>query len=189
MNFRDLSSLLVLAAIGIISALTLTFTARYSYPIIEQNRQEVLQQSILKVLPGATSYKVLDKSNQIYTGWTADSTLAGYAFIGAGGGYQGVIKIMIGIDPDWKKLKAIQVIENLETPGLGAKITSEPFLAQFRGLAVEPRITYVQNKAPQKDSEIQAITGATISSRAVVRILNAAIARAGKYVENREAGL
>jgi electron transport complex protein RnfG len=67
------------------------------------------------------------------------------------------------------------VLEQLETPGLGAEIDGEKFVSQFRGLATRPPISYVKGKAPEKDNEVQAITGATISSKAVVDIINKTI--------------
>lgn len=166
----------VLVAIGLISSASIAFMARYAYPIIERNRERELRQAVLTILPDAVRFETVDEKNRIYRGLTEDSQTAGFAFVGEGGGYQGIIKMMIGISPDLQRLKGIIILENLETPGLGAKIVTDEFRRQFENLPVEKPIEYVQNKAPEKPNQIRAITGATISSRSVVNILNRTIA-------------
>jgi electron transport complex protein RnfG len=65
----------------------------------------------------------------------------------------------------------MEVLESRETPGLGDKIQKDPaFLGRFRDLATAPRIELVKGRA-SRPNEIDAISGATISSKAVVRIL------------------
>ena len=92
-----------------------------------------------------------------------------------GQGYAGPIKMLVGIAPDLSRVLGIEVIESTETPGLGARINEEEFQNQFRGLSTRGGVEYVKGKAPQSDNQIQAITGATISSRTVVRIVNETI--------------
>ena len=96
----------------------------------------------------------------------------GYTFLASGNGYQGEIDLMAGIKPDMKTLVGIEVLQSQETPGLGQEIDSKEFKEQFKNLAATPEITYVKNQKPSRPNEIEAITGATISSRAVVTILN-----------------
>ncbi len=79
---------------------------------------------------------------------------------------------MAGIKPDLETLVGIEILESQETPGLGQEITGDEFKAQFKGLMVLPEITYVKNKLPERPNEIQAVTGATVSSSAVCSILN-----------------
>ena len=68
----------------------------------------------------------------------------------------------------------MQVLESRETPGLGDRIyKDEVFVAEFRDLAVEPSIEVIKGHG-EAPHEVDAITGATISSKAVVSILNAA---------------
>ena len=90
------------------------------------------------------------------------------------------IKMLAGVQPDMNTLVGIEILESQETPGLGQEIASEKFKSQFNGLRTTPDITYVKNQKPSEPNEIEAITGATISSRAVVTILN------GKINELRE---
>ena len=104
-----------------------------------------------------------------------DGKLLGYAFLTEGNGYQGAITMMIGIKPDFETLVGIEILDSQETPGLGQEITQDKFKSQFKGLKTTPEITYVKNKTPEKPNEIEAITGATVSSNAVVSIINAKI--------------
>jgi electron transport complex protein RnfG len=71
----------------------------------------------------------------------------------------------------------MEVLESRETPGLGDKIIKdETFVANFRDLAVTPELVAVK-KRRTRDNEVDAISGATISSNAVVRIINQSNAR------------
>ena len=71
----------------------------------------------------------------------------------------------------------MRVIESNEPPGLGDKISKDPaFARNFDEIAVEPTIVAVKTGAKRLPHEVDAITGATISSKAVVRILNGSFA-------------
>ena len=68
------------------------------------------------------------------------------------------------------------MLEQVETPGLGGRIGEDVFQDQFKGIKTEPAVEYVKNQEPETDNQIQAITGATISSRSVVKIINKNVA-------------
>lgn len=78
-------------------------------------------------------------------------------------GYGGYIYLKVGVERDMK-IKKIKVKEHNETPGLGSKITQESFLNQFTGKSKND----IYLKKDKQDGKIDSITGATISSRAVV---------------------
>lgn len=78
-------------------------------------------------------------------------------------GYGGYITLKVGLDKE-NKIKNIKVKEHNETPGLGSKITQDNFLKQFTGKTKDE----IYLKKDKTDGKIDAITGATISSRAVV---------------------
>jgi len=82
---------------------------------------------------------------------------------------------MVGLTPDLEKITGIEVLEQVETPGLGGRIGEESFQSQFKNVSVEPEVEYVKNQEPEKENQIRAVTGATISSRSVVAIINGAI--------------
>ena len=90
---------------------------------------------------------------------------------------------MAGIKPNLESISGIEILESQETPGLGQEITKEEFKSQFRSLSALPEITYVKNKKPTRPNEIQAITGATVSSSAVCSILNEKIAKIRKALK------
>lgn len=76
-------------------------------------------------------------------------------------GFSGLIKIMVGFKPDGT-IQNIEVLEQKETPGLGTKMKDDKFLAQFRG-----KNPSTFNVKPTKDQgEVDALTGATITTRA-----------------------
>ncbi len=168
---------IVLVVVGMISGLFLAGVYNYTAPLIKENEKKALEEGIYKVLPDASRYTVIAKDGiTLYHGLDAQDRVVGYAFEAEGYGYQGVIKIMAGIDPQLHRLTGMEVLQSSETPGLGAEIAHDPFKSQFRGLAVLPNIIFTKDKAMQ-DNEIEAITGATISTRAVVEILNKEIAK------------
>ena len=87
----------------------------------------------------------------------------GIAFETSGKGYGGDVGLMVGIDIKDKKLLGVGVTTHAETPGMGARAKTDPdFAAQFTGLALDKPF-----KVTQDGGGINAISGATITSRAV----------------------
>lgn len=164
-----------LLLIGILSGVVLVFVYNYSMPKIEVNIREETRRAIKNIFPGAAEIEDI-KDERIFGVKGSGGSLLGYAFIAEGNGYQGVIKLMAGTDADISVVKGIEILESQETPGLGAEIASEKFRGQFKGLSLEMPIEYIKNKRPERSFEIEAVTGATISSRSVVAILNSAVA-------------
>jgi electron transport complex protein RnfG len=92
-----------------------------------------------------------------------DGEPRGVAFETAGKGYGGDVGLMVGIDVKDNQLMGVSVTTHAETPGMGAKAKSDPsFTAQFTGLALEQPVAVTQD-----GGSISAISGATITSRAV----------------------
>ncbi|MFB0516141.1 MAG: FMN-binding protein [Candidatus Neomarinimicrobiota bacterium] len=179
--------IVVLTVIVTVSGGVLSSWDGYTTPRIQHHRLVALRSAIADVLPEHDHYEELALPEQtLYIGKKASGEPVGIAFIAQGSGFQGVISMMVGAELDFSRLTGIKVLEQIETPGLGTKIVVDPsnranpywFSAQFTGLQTEPEITVVKNRAPATETEIQAITGATISSRSVVKILNEALQRA-----------
>lgn len=176
--------ILTLTLVGMLSGGALVGVYRYTQPLIKINQQKALQEAIFQVLPGVQTFREIKKDGKIiYKGFDSSGKEVGYAFTGEGPGYQGIIKLMIGVDPELKQIFAIQVLESVETPGLGQKITTSSFRDQFHHLSISSPLRVVKRK-PSTSGEVQAITGATISSQAVVDIVNGEIARVRKLLEN-----
>ena len=111
----------------------------------------------------------------VYAAYRKDGAFAGYAIPGSGPGFQDTIALIYGYDPVRKRVIGMEVLESRETPGLGDKIFKDQhFVGEFKDLAVKPSIQVVKKGTGGAPNEVDGITGATISSKAVVRILNEA---------------
>ena len=179
---------------GMASGLALVGIFLVTQPRIERNRAEALEAAIFQVLRGAAervtlvlrdgALQALERSEDavpgeeaVYAGYDDAGDLLGYAIVAEGPGFQDAIKLIYGFDPARGRVVGMRVLESRETPGLGDKIAKdEAFLDSFRDLAIVPEIVAVK-KGRQGDNEFDAISGATISSVAVARIINQANAR------------
>jgi len=177
---------LTLALAGLLSGLAIVGAYRLTLPTIQANQAAALRRAVFEVLPGAERMQRLewdgaslvaseataaDPDPAVYAGYSADGTLVGYAIPAAGAGYQDTISLIYGFDPARRRIVGMQVLESRETPGLGDRILKDAgFVGQFRDLAVEPPVEVVKDGATA-DNQVDAITGATISSSAVVRIV------------------
>jgi len=171
-----------LTVVAVLSGVILSAVYNSADPLIQANREKELKEAIFVVLPEARDYRAVEKTIgkekfTVYIGLDSEGEPVGVAFKADGSGFQGNIAIMVGMGLDYLKLKGIKVLEQLETPGLGNRISEPAFEGQFKGVNVKPRIEYIKNRKPEKPNQIQAITGATISSDAVVKNLNNAIAK------------
>jgi len=176
---------MVLGIIGAIVALALANVYKITDPLIQKNRKQTIKEAIKEVLPEAKTYKHKTvKEIDVYIGLDDTGKKVGYAFKSEGPGYQGTISVMAGANKELTKLTGIYVMEQIETPGLGARISEDDFQKSFRKLNIEDIIEYVKNKEPSKDNEIKSITGATISSRSVVDNLNKTIDVLRKALKN-----
>jgi len=180
--------IIVLTVVCLFAGVSLVYMDQYAEPLIKINAEKAMEEAIFKVLPDVSEVKKLEKGEHvIFKGFNKEGQLVGYAFISEGSGYQGIIKIMTGMDPELQKLTGIDILESVETPGLGAKIAGDDFKGQFNGLSIIPEISYVKGKKQEKANEIQAITGATISSRSVVKILNNTVLEVKRILNEEEA--
>ena len=153
----------------------------FTQPKIEQHRLERLRNAVKEVLPQHQTYDKIEADGQtFYVGKSSAGEVAGIAFPASGAGFQGEIRLMIGVDATFDQITGIAILQQTETPGLGTKIVTDPsnqknpdwFTDQFQGIKAVSGIDVVKNQKPSNATEIQAITGATISSQAVVSILN-----------------
>ncbi len=131
-------------------------------------KQKVLEEKLAsqEVLPKATSFKKEKKEGKVVEIGFRDGKKIGEVYSVKTRGYSGEIKLKIGIDLQGK-ITGVKILESRETPGLGAKIKGKKFLKQFIGKTGNN--LYLKKKNPS--GEIDSITGATISSSAVVNAL------------------
>ncbi|AGB41908.1 electron transport complex, RnfABCDGE type, G subunit [Halobacteroides halobius DSM 5150] len=162
--------IIVLTLIMIVSALVLTYVYQVTTPIIKAQAQEKKEKAILDVLPGAIKYKKVTKEGlTLYKGIDKSGNTVGYAVQNSGQGFQSIIKLMIGMDLKENKIIKINILSQAETPGLGSRITEKQFKAQFQGKSF--------SDAFKAKKDVDAITGATISSQALSDVLDEAIAK------------
>lgn len=168
-----------LAVIGLLSGGGLALIAKWANPLINENALKETQKAIYEVQKDGKKYeKINSKDLEAYKVFDSNNSLIGFAIAPFGNGFQGKVRLMVGTKLDMKTIVGLKVLEQSETPGLGTKVTEEPFIQQFLGISVDKTISWVKGIAPNKENcEIQAITGATISSKAVVAIINDGIAK------------
>ena len=148
---------ILLTVVVAISVTLLTFTDRLTRDKIEYQKEQKIQSMLFEIFPNMSRY---DFEDDIYTIYS-NGAKVGYAFLAVGKGYGGDIDILVGLE-DEAAIKGISIISSLETPGLGSRIAESPFTDKFIGLNID-------DVALRRDGgQIDAITGSTISSRAVV---------------------
>lgn len=181
-----------MVGIGLVCALIIALTYEITLPIIDQNKAEALEAGVFRVLPGAVSQRTFRLTPDhrfepysgsgagerlIYAGYDAQGRFVGVAIEARGQGFADVIRFLYGYSPERQVVIGFLVLESKETPGLGDKIAHEAhFLANFEGLDASLNAagdgllqTVVAVKQGQKKHpwEIDGITGATISSKAI----------------------
>jgi len=166
-----------LTLIGIVSGGILSLINAWALPLIAKNQQQAAtERAIFLVQPEAVRYELIERDDfLVYRVYGPQDKPLGYALVHSGDGYIGPIKLLIGLQEDLKTVTGIEVLDMTETPGLGTRINDEPFKGQFRGISADPMITWIRGAPPMTPNQVQVITGATISARAVVDIVNESI--------------
>jgi electron transport complex protein RnfG len=185
-SFRLVGTLTVA---GAVAGLVIVLVFQWAEPLIEAYRARVLAEAVTEVLGGAGRYKTvfMDQDGvyksqpladtatlgeRIYVGYDGAGSPIGVAVPGDKAGFQDVIRLIFGYDPGSGEVLGMKVLESKETPGLGDKIEKDStFVDQFVRVA-----TLIQGvkKGRERgtDDEVVMITGATISSQAVIDIIN-----------------
>jgi electron transport complex protein RnfG len=159
-NTIKLGSLLMV--ICAIAAALLSVVYSMTNPVILENERIAAEKKRKLVVPDAVKFEEKEFDGETYyEGIRSDGEKAGSVILAAPRGYGGPIKITIGVNIDGSvSAVAITKLDQQETPGLGTKVVKPKFLDQFKGKKAE------QIKVKQDGGEIDAITAATITSRA-----------------------
>lgn len=180
------SFVLFLVCLVVTAALALTYNI--TKETIEARAASDAESARKEVLADADSFSQLDEGQvesiiesnpelnlikEVFQGIKADK-VTGYVFSVTNKGYGGEIDIIVGIDAAGT-ITGVKVAEHSETPGLGSKATDQAFLSQLTGIAPEGTLNVVKNKGSDKDEDIVAVSGATISSKAIVEATQAAL--------------
>jgi electron transport complex protein RnfG len=154
---------------------------------IEQNKAEKVNRLVRSLLPDAEHFTLLDTEFEIkslhgekqgvavYEAASQSGERVGYNFNAAGSGFADKIELVVAVDKDFAKLKGFEVLASNETPNFGDQIKLPYFRDQFAGAPAQELKLVRTGDVRQIDSEIIAITGATVSSEAVVEIINNAL--------------
>jgi electron transport complex protein RnfG len=183
-----------LAVAGVLAGMLIAMVNEHTKPIIDAYRAEQLRLAVYEVLPGAARYStfyLVDgelnptlpdgakevEYKRVYVGFNEEGSPVGVAVSRGESGFQDVVMIILGFDPVGGKLTGMKVLESKETPGLGDKIfKDQAFVDQFFAGPELPLVSVKAGSGKGEPNEIDSITGATISSKTVTRIINNAVA-------------
>ena len=182
---------------GFLSGILLVSTYLYTLPKIEANKAAALQSAIFKVLPECKTFDTYELSGsqlqllnlddqtvgsktketlKIFAGFDEKDSFIGFAIPAQISGFQDIIGALYGFEPITQTIVGFEVLESKETPGLGDKIFKDAdFQLNFKALETLPEVIAEKREPGVNDNEVEAITGATISSKAVVRLLNTSL--------------
>ncbi|MCR4615875.1 MAG: RnfABCDGE type electron transport complex subunit G [Clostridiales bacterium] len=166
---------LILFLICAVAATLLALTNDVTAPKIQELASQTELAARKKVLADAEEFVQQDritldgKEYECFKGVKGDQT-SGYVFTTVVKGYGGDIKVMTGVDAQGR-VSGVEILEISETAGLGMNAKKPDFLNQFIGKTFE---IFVSKDKPGENS-VDALTGATISSRAVTSAVNNAL--------------
>lgn len=181
---------LVLFIICLVIAALLAGTNLMTKDPIAQQAELKAQQARQTVMPDAAAFeqKTLgDTDAQCYAAADKDGRLVGYTFTTAAKGYGGDVQVMTGIDARSGEISGVAILSQSETPGLGANAVKPDFTGQYRQAVPEEGFDVIKNAQP-KDGEIAAMTGATITSKAVTAAVNEAVRYYEEYLSSGAKG-
>lgn len=171
-------SLLIITAVA---AFVLSLVNAVTADTIAEHAAAKRQAAMVSVIPGADVFSELYSEDETITGITgayAGTQFKGYCVEVAPNGFGGAISLMVGVDVGGS-VTGVAILDHSETAGLGSKAEDPVFLTQFTGKSGTITVNSGNNA-------IHAITGATITSKAVTEGINTALTAVLNY--NAEGG-
>ncbi len=196
-NVSALRLIGTLTLASVIAGIAIVVAFKWTKPTIDAHDAQVLAAGITEVLGGASRYQTvyLDKGSftptpadttglqKVYVGYDEAGKPTGVAMEGAEPGFQDIIDLLFGYDPATNEVVGMTVLQNNETPGLGARIaTDSAFIKAFIDVGA-PILGIKATQGTPKHDEVVMITGSTISSRAVIKIIDDKLAELKKPVD------
>ena len=164
---------------------------------IEQNKTDKLNNLMSTLITDANKFELAVKDapvdlgkgrivkSDVYKALASDGKTLGFCFRAEGSGFADKIELVIAADASFEKLIGYSVLKSNETPGFGDQIKGDYFRKQFEGAPVT-KLDLLKKGDPKKiDSDIIAISGATVSSTAVVDIFNNFLEQIKKQVSEK----
>ena len=184
-NFLKQSWLVMLAAL--VFGLLVSGLYGQLEPKIKEQARLKLEREMKALMTEAIEFEAVPdaESPQYFIGKDAEGAIVGYAIQMEGGGFADKIRLLVAIDRPLEKLLGIGILKTNETPGFGDKIKGDEFKDQYKGSpALKLKVLKEGDRSNSDDQNIIAITGATISSDAVTKIVNNAVVELKKLLEN-----
>ena len=169
--------------LGTVLSIALVSVDAYTAPIVKKNKIRKLRINILKALEIASTEDAVDEtfSSSVTTKtqgekefYVANAT-GDVAFKISGSGLWGPIDGVIALDPDLETIKGLTIVHQEETPGLGGRIAEAQFLDRFTNKTIAPMLILQSPGKASLDNEVDGMSGATLSCKAFVEILNSEI--------------
>jgi Na+-translocating ferredoxin:NAD+ oxidoreductase subunit G len=185
-----------LGVVSLLSGVLIVLVYQATEARIAANRRQVIEDAVFRVIPGAVkrvTFAVGDagftrmesadfRGAKVYAGYDASGKLLGIAIEGAAQGYGDMVRALYGYDPVRQCVIGMTVVESKETPGFGDRLGTDPvFVKNFEALDVQVNadgsalahsVELVKRGTKTQAWQIDGITGVTISSRAVTRLIN-----------------
>ncbi|MBS3977023.1 MAG: RnfABCDGE type electron transport complex subunit G [Syntrophomonadaceae bacterium] len=157
---------LVLGLVGFISGGALGAFYKYTAPIVEARQMQEVAEGLKAVVPDAKRFEKMDTAppevqGTLFKAFDDAGKTLGIVFETIAKGFVGDIKLLIGIEPENKKVISIKILGHQETPGVGTRIEEPGFLGQFKGKSILDNF--------QIGQDIDALSGATVSAKAVAK--------------------
>lgn len=141
------------------------------------NQTLTIKSRVIEVKKNGTT-----KFYTVYDAWLPEGKMVGHVVKADGQGYADKIELLVGLDAQGKSITGLFVLDQKETPGLGAKILEDAWRGQFKEKSTAKTLSVVKGGGAKED-EIDAISGATISSRSVTGIVNTTVANVASQLQ------
>ena len=165
----------ILLTITVIAGLLLGFANSLTAEAILEN-SKVSKEDLKVILPAASSIadtEGIETNETINDALDGSGNKVGNVFKVTTKGFHGPVELVIAISSE-DKVTGMKVLAHSETPGLGAKITEPAFMERIKDLPIAEDIEIVK-VTPSKDNQVEGVSGASVSSKAVATAVNDAI--------------
>lgn len=172
---------LILLVVCVIATGILAYVNSITEPKIKALKEDDAVKSREELIPDSDfeEVKVNDEFSYYIAYKKGSKEIQGYTFTAIGTGYSSKVQTMAGLDPEFK-ITGIKVIDQSETPGLGANCISVDFTDRFKGKTQE------ELQVDKDGGQIKSLSGATITSRTVVNSLKEAIQMVKNHRQSQE---
>jgi len=166
-------------------------------PRIIQNKINKRNQLVTGLLPDAKNFVPVDSEIviqsidgkesrvEVFQALAESGERVGWSFNAAGPGFADKIELVVAVDANFEKIAGFDVLSSNETPGFGDQIKYDYFRSQFEGAPADALKLVSVGEPTDIDAQIVAISGATVSSEAVVEIVSNAITQIKEQIQEK----